>query len=92
MKIRIAFGLDLTIHDLTLEDHERKIRRVAEEIEKFYAADLDAPTGWTLKTVNATAVLEVTFPSGRQPRDLHVFGCFLPRFDIYRWINISKEG
>lgn len=90
MKIRITFGLDLDT--LPVEDHEREIRRVAGEIKKFYAADPDGPTGWTLKVVvKATAVLEITFPEGRQPRDLHTFGYCLPRFDIYRWINISKE-
>lgn len=91
MKIRIAFGLDLDLPDVTLEDHERRIKKVADEIVKFYANDLWAPVEWTLRIVKATAVLEIAFPQGRQPQDLQVFGCFLPRFDIYRWINISKE-
>lgn len=89
MKIRIAFGLDTEA--ATSEEHRRSLQGVADSITKFYSEDLAAPVGWTLSITKATAVVVIEFPAGRPVKNLHVFGCFLPRIDIYRWTNISKE-
>lgn len=88
MKIRIALGLDLDA--LPLEEHWKTLERLQQNIASFYSHEHPTTFGSDMQVVGATGILTFDF-MGRTPANLHVFGCFLPRFDIYRWTNVSKE-
>ena len=87
MKIRIAFGLDLDA--LPMSEHWKLLDSVVTAIVSFYD-DHPGPYTVEMEVEKATGIIKCDFP-GKIPADLHVFMCFIPRFDIYRWINVSKD-
>ena len=88
MKLRIAFGLDLDA--LPLAEHWKLLDKIETTLVSYYT-NHPGPFTTDLRTEKATGIIEIDFP-GQVPADLHVFGLFFPRMDVYRWINISKEN